>query len=68
MWLSLLGASIQGLWAWRWDGVKDLDAAELPFQGRVSVVVCCHNEAARLPEFAKGLRPCLLYTSDAADE
>ena len=59
MWLSLLGASIQGLWAWRWDGVKALDSAELPFQGRVSVVVCCHNEAARLPEFASELRPAL---------
>ena len=65
MWLSLLGASIQGLWAWRWDGVKDLDAAELPFQGRVSVVVCCHNEAARLPEFAKGLRPALAAAAQA---
>ena len=64
MWLSLLGASIQGLWAWRWDGAKDLEAAELPFQGRVSVVVCCHNEAARLPEFAKELRPAL----DAAEQ
>ena len=65
MWLSVLGASIQGLWAWRWDGVKDLDAAELPFQGRVSVVVCCHNEAARLPEFAKGLRPALAAAKQA---
>ena len=64
MLLSLLGASIQGLWAWRWDGVKALDAAELPFQGCVSVVVCCHNEAARLPEFARGLRPAL----DAAEQ
>ena len=59
MWLPLLGASIQGLWAWRWDGVKTLDDADLPFQGRVSVVVCCHNEAARLPKFASGLRPAL---------
>ena len=59
MWLSVLGASIQGLWAWRWDGVKTPNASELLFQGRVSVVVCCHNEAARLPEFAQGLRPAL---------
>ena len=59
MWLSLLGASIQGLWAWRWDGVKTPNASELPFEGRVSVVVCCHDEAARLPEFAIGLRPAL---------
>lgn len=65
MWLSVLGASIQGLWAWRWDGVKDLDAAELPFQGRVSVVVCCHNEAVRLPGFAKGLRPALAAAEQA---
>lgn len=63
MWLSLLGASIQGFWAWRWDGVKALAASELSFQGRVSVVVCCHNEAARLPQFAQGLRPAL----DAAE-
>ena len=64
MWLSLLGASIQGLWAWCWDGVKALDASELPFQGRISVVVCCHNEAARLPGFASGLCPAL----DAAEQ
>ena len=64
MWLSLLGASIQGLWAWRWDGVKALDASELTFQGRISVVVCCHDEAARLPEFARGLRSAL----DAAEQ
>ena len=64
MWLSVLGASIQGLWAWRWDGVKTPNASELLFQGRVSVVVCCHNEAARLPEFARGLRPTL----DAAEQ
>ena len=64
MWLSLLGALIQGLWAWRWDGVKALEASELTFQGRISVVVCCHDEAARLPEFARGLRPAL----DAAEK
>lgn len=64
MWLSLLGASIQGLWAWRWDGVAAPDTSEPPFQGCVSVVVCCHNEAARLPPFARGLRPAL----DAAEQ
>ena len=64
MWLSLLGASIQSLWAWRWDGVAALNASEPPFEGRVSVVVCCHNEAARLPQFARGLRPAL----DAAEQ
>lgn len=64
MWLSVLGAGIQGLWAWRWDGVEAPVASELPFQGRASVVVCCHNEAARLPAFARGLRPAL----DAAEQ
>lgn len=64
MWLSLLGASIQGLWAWRWDGVAAPDTSEPPFQGCVSVVVCCHNEAARLPPFARSLRPAL----DAAEQ
>ena len=64
MWLSLLGASIQGLWAWRWDGVAAPETSEPPFQGCVSVVVCCHNEAARLPQFARGLRPAV----DAAEQ
>ena len=36
-----------------------MDASELTFQARISVVVCCHDEAARLPEFANGLRPAL---------
>lgn len=64
MWLSLLGASIQGLWAWRWDGVTGLNTSEPPFGGHVSVVVCCHNEDARLPRFVWGLRPAL----DAAEQ
>ena len=60
MWLSLLGAGIQGAWAWTWDGATIQEPAsqgELP--ASCSVVVCCHNEAHRMARLAEDLRPAL---------
>ena len=60
MWLSLLGAGIQGAWAWTWDGATIQEPGsqgELP--ASCSVVVCCHNEAHRMARLAEHLRPAL---------
>jgi cellulose synthase/poly-beta-1,6-N-acetylglucosamine synthase-like glycosyltransferase len=65
MLLSLLGAGIHVVWAWRWDRVSmgaetTCDATPVPNRGvSCDVVTCFHNEEAHVAGYASAIRPVL---------
>lgn len=65
MWFSLLGAGIQCLWAGLWDGWKVSNKTLTPYDGSISVVVCCHDEERQIENFARLLAPSLQAAEDA---
>ena len=64
MMLSASGLAIHALWALRWDGLgprKTSSKATDKLPDSCSVVVCCHNEEARIADFHHALLPALVH-------
>ena len=64
MMLTASGLAIHALWALRWDGLgprKTSSKATEKLPDSCSVVVCCHNEEARVADFHQALLPALAH-------
>ena len=66
--LSLLGAGIQCVWAWRWDGwlaQTDRDEKAKAMPDSCTVVVCCHNESEHVAALHAAISQSVLHAREA---